>query len=52
VTSDGAVIKRSNSFITAQSSYNDECEKLHDDTIGPIKIGKHKLINGIATEIK
>ena len=52
VTSDGAVVKRTNSFITAQSSYNKECEKEHSDTIGPIKIGKHKLVNGIATEIK
>jgi len=52
VTSDGAVVKRTNSFITAQSSYNKECKKEHSDTIGPIKIGKHKLVNGIATEIK
>ena len=51
VTSDGAVVKRSNSWITAQSSYNSECKKLHDDTMGALKVGKHKLVNGIATEV-
>ena len=52
VTSDGAVIKRSNSWITAQSSYDTECKKHHSDTIGKLKIGKHTLIDGVATEIK
>jgi len=45
------VVKRTDSFITAQSSYDDECKKEHSDTIGPIKIGKHALIDGVATEI-
>ena len=51
VTSDGAVVKRSNSWITAQSSYDVECKKEHSDTIGKIKAGKHTLINGVATVI-
>ena len=52
VTSDGAVVKRSNSWITAQSSYDAECKKHHSDTIGKLKIGKHKLVDSVATEIK
>jgi len=51
VTSDGAVVKRTDSWITAQSSYNAECKKHHSDTIGKIKAGKHTLINGVATVI-
>ena len=51
VTSDGAVVKRSNSWITAQSSYDSECKKLHSDTMGALKVGKHKLVNGIATGV-
>ena len=51
VTSDGSVVKRSNSWITAQSSYDVECKKEHSDTIGKIKAGKHTLINGVATVI-
>jgi len=51
VTSDGAVVKRSNSWITAQSSYDTECKKHHSDTIGKIKVGKHALVDGVATVI-
>ena len=51
VTSDGAVVKRSNSWITAQSSYDVECKKEHSDTIGKIKVGKHTLVDGVATVI-
>ena len=51
VISDGAVVKRTDSWITAQSSYEIECKKEHSDTIGKIKIGKHKLVNGIAKEL-
>ena len=51
VTSDGAVVKRSNSWITAQSRYDVECKKEHSDTIGKLMAGKHKLVNGVATEI-
>jgi len=45
------VVKRTDSFITAQSSYDTECKKHHSDTIGKIKVGKHTLINGVATTI-
>ena len=51
VTSDGAVVKRTDSWITAQSSYDDECKKHHDDTTGKIKVGIHTLVNGIATKL-
>ena len=47
VVSDEAVIKRTNFFITAQSSF---LEKAGDE-IKELKFGKHKLINGVATEI-
>tara|TARA_R100001082_G_scaffold23228_1_gene11260 strand:+ start:1351 stop:1623 length:273 start_codon:yes stop_codon:yes gene_type:complete len=47
VTSDGVVVKRTDSFITAQSSFFDESE----DDIKHIEVGKHKIINGIATEV-
>ena len=51
VTSDGAVVKRTDSFITAQSSYDVECKKEHSDTMGALKVGKHKLENGIVIEV-
>ena len=51
VTSEGAVVKRTDSWITAQSSYNDECKKHHDDTTGKIKVGIHTLVNGVATKL-
>jgi hypothetical protein len=51
VTSDGAVVKRTDSWITAQSSYDAECKKHHSDTTGKIKVGIHTLINGVATEL-
>tara|TARA_R100001015_G_C4576453_1_gene133656 strand:+ start:243 stop:512 length:270 start_codon:yes stop_codon:yes gene_type:complete len=47
VISDGAVIKRTNSWITAQSSFLNNSE----DKIKKIQVGKHTLINGIATEL-
>tara|TARA_R110002020_G_scaffold348387_1_gene562021 strand:- start:6517 stop:6786 length:270 start_codon:yes stop_codon:yes gene_type:complete len=47
VVSDGAVIKRTNSFVTAQSSF---LEKAGDE-IKKIEIGKHILKDGIATEV-
>ena len=47
VTSDGVVIKRTDSWITAQSAFSKEAE----DEIGKIKAGKHTLVNGVATTI-
>lgn len=48
VVSDGAVIKRTNSFVTAQSSF---LEKAGDE-IKELKVGKHSLINGVATNVE
>ena len=47
VTSDGVVIKRTDSWITAQSAFSKEAE----DEIGKIEVGKHKLENGIVVEL-
>lgn len=48
VVSDGAVIKRTNSFVTAQSSF---LEKAGDE-IKELKVGKHILKNGVATNVE
>ena len=47
VVSDGAVVKRTDSWITAQSAFLKEAE----DEIGKIEVGKHKLENGIVVEL-
>lgn len=52
VTSDGAVVSRTDSWITAQSDYDAECQNLHDNTIGAIKVGKHILVDGVATLVE
>ena len=46
---DGEVVKRSDSFETIEEHYVDECAKLYDNGHGRLTIGKHQLINGIAT---
>ena len=46
---DGEVVKRSDSFETIEEHYVDECAKLYDNGHGRLIIGKHQLINGIAT---
>ena len=46
---DGEVVKRSNSFETIEEHYVDECAKLYDNGHGRLLIGKHQVINGIAT---
>tara|TARA_S200002703_G_C3774794_1_gene238551 strand:+ start:651 stop:935 length:285 start_codon:yes stop_codon:yes gene_type:complete len=51
VTSEGAVIKRTNSWITAQTTYDSECKKHYSDTTGKIKVGVHTLVNGVATKL-
>ena len=48
VVSDGAVIKRTDSFVTAQSSFL----KKAGDEIKELKVGKHSLINGVATNVE
>jgi hypothetical protein len=47
VVSDGAVVKRSNSWITAQSAFLKESK----DDIQELKVGKHILENGIAKNV-
>ena len=46
---DGTVVRRSDSFKNIEEYYVDECEKKHGDGHGRILIGKHHLVNGVAT---
>ena len=46
---DGKVAKKTNSFKTAEEYYVDECAKKHGDGHGRMLIGKHHIINGVAT---
>ena len=46
---DGEVAKKTNSFKVAEEYYVNECAKKHSDGHGRIIIGKHHMINGVAT---
>lgn len=46
---DGEVVKKSNSFKVAEEYYVDECAKKYDNGHGRLVIGKHHLINNVAT---
>jgi hypothetical protein len=46
---DGTVVKRSNSYKVAEEYYVSECAKKHGDGHGRVLVGKHKMINGVAT---
>jgi hypothetical protein len=46
---DGKVVKKSNSFKVTEEYYVDECAKKHGDGHGRMLIGKHHIINGVAT---
>ena len=46
---DGTIKKRSDSFKTVEEYYVSECAKKHDDGHGRVLIGKHHLLNGVAT---
>ena len=46
---DGKIVKKSNSFKVIEEEYIKECDKKHDDSHGRLIIGKHKLVNGVAT---
>ena len=46
---DGSIEKRSNSFKTIEEFYVDECAKKHGHGHGRVVIGKHHMINGVAT---
>ena len=46
---DGSVVRRSDSFANIENYYVSECAKKHGDGHGRILIGKHHLVNGVAT---
>jgi len=46
---DGTVAKKTSSFKVAEEFYVAECAKKHGDGHGRILIGKHHIINGVAT---
>ena len=46
---DGTIKKRSDSFKTVEEYYVSECAKKHGDGHGRVLIGKHHLLNGVAT---
>ena len=46
---DGTVVRRSDSFANIENYFVDECEKKHEDGHGRMTIGKHHIINGVAT---
>ena len=46
---DGTVAKRSNSFKVVEEFYVAECAKKHGDGHGRLLVGKHQLVNGVAT---
>ena len=46
---DGSVVRRSDSFANIENYYVSECAKKHSDGHGRVLIGKHQLVNGVAT---
>ncbi len=46
---DGEIAKKSNSFKTIEEFYVDECAKKHGEGHGRLIVGKHQIINGVAT---
>ena len=46
---DGTVVKRSDSFKTIEEYFVSECAKKHGDGHGRLLIGKHHIVNGVAT---
>lgn len=46
---DGEVVKKSNSFKAAEEYYVDECAKKYNNGHGRLVIGKHHLVNNVAT---
>ena len=46
---DGTVVRRSDSFANIENYFVDECAKKHGDGHGRVLIGKHQLVNGVAT---
>ena len=48
VTDNGAVVLRTNSWITAQEKFLE----LSNDDIQELEVGNHTLINGVATDVE
>ena len=46
---DGSVVRRSDNFNTIETYFVSKCADKHDDGHGRVLIGKHKLVNGVAT---
>ena len=46
---DGDIKKRSNSFKVIEEFFVSECAKKHGDGHGRLIVGKHNLVNGVAT---
>jgi hypothetical protein len=46
---DGEVAKKSNSLKTVEEFYVAECAKKHGEGHGRLIVGKHQIINGVAT---
>ena len=46
---DGSVVKRSDNFNTIEAYFVSKCAEKHDDGHDRIIIGKHQLVNGVAT---
>ena len=46
---DGTVVKRSDSFKTIEEYFVSECAKKHGDGHGRLLVGKHHIVNGVAT---
>ena len=46
---DGSVVRRSDSFTNIENYFVSECAKKHSDGHGRILIGRHHIINGVAT---
>ena len=46
---DGTVVRRSDNFNTIETYFVSKCADKHDDGHGRVLIGKHKLVNGVAT---
>jgi hypothetical protein len=46
---DGTVVKKTNSFKTAEEFFVVECAKKHGDGHGRLIVGGHHIINGVAT---
>ena len=46
---DGTVVRRSDSFANIENYFVSKCADKHDDGHGRVLIGKHHIINGVAT---